>query len=324
MTALDTRGWTVLDIGRLLARHRFAVVIFPLLVAVVTAVISLALPPSFTATTTFVPESPQTTRLPAGLAGLATQFGISLGSEASKSPRFYAEVLRSRELRERLLNTRFQVSDHAPDSATLLVMLGVSGRDRADSVYRGLRRLNRRVAVRVNNQTNIVTLDVDARDPVLAASMANKLVEYLNAFNTQYRQSQAREQRRFVEQRVSAGERDLQTAEESLRTFYERNRSWQHSPQLTFEEGRLRRQVDLRQEVYLTLKREHETARIQEVNDTPIITVIDAATPPVRRSKPRRRVLVLTTLVLAGMVGVFVAATMEYVGQLRRAPSPAA
>src|SRR5439155_11813143 len=33
--------------------------------------------------------------------------------------------------------------------------------------------------------------------------------------------------------------------------------------------GRLRRQVDVRQEVYLTLRREYETARIDEANDTP-------------------------------------------------------
>ena len=52
-------------------------------------------------------------------------------------------------------------------------------------------------------------------------------------------------------------------AEEQLRGFYERNRSWQQSPQLTFDEGRLRRQVEIRQEVYLTLRREYETARVE-------------------------------------------------------------
>src|SRR5690242_20974405 len=48
-------------------------------------------------------RSAQGSRLPAGLAGLASQFGVSLGSDASKSPKFYAQVLRSRELMERVL-----------------------------------------------------------------------------------------------------------------------------------------------------------------------------------------------------------------------------
>ena len=58
-----------------------------------------------------------------------------------------------------------------------------------------------------------------------------------------------------------------------------------------FEEGRIRRQVEIRQEVYLTLRREYETARIEEVNDVPIITVVDAAVPPVEKSWPKRAAL---------------------------------
>jgi len=144
--------------------------------------------------------------------------------------------------------------------------------------------------------------------------VANAFVTYLNAFNTQYRQSQAREQRRFVEQRLADGANELRDAEENLRTFYERNRSWQQSPQLTFEEGRLRRQVEIRQELYLTLNREYETARMEEVNDTPVITVIDTATAPVKKSKPKRALLVGIALVLGGMVGAFWAAGAEYLG----------
>src|SRR5205823_6630604 len=134
---------------------------------------------------------------------------------------------------------------------------------------------------------------LDAAYPVLAAAVANRFVAYLNDFNTKSRQSQARERRKFIEQRLADGEGELRTAEESLRTFYERNRSWQQSPQLVFEEGRLRRQVEIRQEVYLTLRREYETARIEEVNDTPVITVIDRAVPPREKARPQRKLLVV-------------------------------
>jgi len=169
----------------------------------------------------------------------------------------------------------------------------------------------------VDDQTSIVTLKVDAHYPVLAAAVANKFVEYLNAFNAQYRQSQARERRKFVEQRLADGQRELRDAEEDLRTFYERNRSWQQSPQLAFDEGRMRRQVEIRQEVYLTLRREFETARIEEVNDVPMITVVDAAVPPVDKSAPKRAFLVLIALVFGGVFGVFWAATAEYVHRMR-------
>src|SRR5207302_1596740 len=145
-------------------------------------------------------------------------------------------------------------------------ILEVKGKDLTDSLYRGVKKLTSLVSVTVDAQTNIVSLSVDAHYPALAAAVANTFVANLNAFNAQYRQSQAREQRKFVEQRLTDGEQALRAAEEGLRTFYERNRSWQQSPQLTFEEGRLRRQVEVRQELYLTLQREYEAARMQEVN----------------------------------------------------------
>ena len=78
---------SLIQLGRTWARHRRATVGFPLVLAILTAIVSFIVRPTFTATTTFVPEaSPQGGRLPAGLAGLATHFGISLGGEASKSP----------------------------------------------------------------------------------------------------------------------------------------------------------------------------------------------------------------------------------------------
>src|SRR2546430_10409083 len=97
---------------------------------------------------------------------------------------------------------------------------------------------------------------------------------------------------------------ELRRAEEAVKTFYERNRGWQQAPELVFEEARLRRQVNIGQEVYLTLKREYETARIEEVNDTPVITVIDTAVPPERRTSPQRALPVILAFGFRGTVGM--------------------
>src|SRR5207247_10065243 len=154
-------------------------------------------------------------------------------------------------------------------------------------------------ATQVDDQTGMVRANVTSWYPELAAAIANRFIDYLNDFNTRKRQSQARERRKFVEQRITAAELELRAAEEELRTFYERNRSYQQAPQLVFEEGRLRRQVEIRQEVYLTLKREYETARIEEVNDTPVITVIDVAVVPQEKSWPKRTLFVVLSFLLA-------------------------
>jgi uncharacterized protein involved in exopolysaccharide biosynthesis len=226
---------------------------------------------------------------------------------------------------ERILASKYENpldTGIAPDSATLLQILKVTGRDRAESLHQGVKALDNLVSVRVDNQTNIVRLSVDARLPTVAAAIANRFVAYLNDFNTKTRQSQARERRKFIEERLAEGEEELRTTEEHLRSFYERNRSWQQSPQLIFDEGRLRRQVAIRQEVYLTLRREYETARIEEVNDTPLFTVIDPAVPPRERSGPRRVLWVFVAFVVGAVVSVSWAFGAEYLQRVRREDNP--
>jgi uncharacterized protein involved in exopolysaccharide biosynthesis len=311
---------TVIDVATVLLRRWRLVVGLPATTAVLTFVISLVVRPTFTATATFVPEAGKSGGLPTGLASIAGQFGLSFGADASRSPRFYADVLKSRELLERVLRSGFadpRTAAIADDSVPLLALLKIRGYDYTDSLEHGVRALRRVVATQVDNQTSMVRLSVSLRYPGLAAVVANRFIEYLNAFNTQTRQSQARERRKFVEDRIAAAERELRNAESDLRVFYERNRSWQHSPQLVFEEGRLRRQVDIHQEVYLTLRREYEQARIEEVNDTPVITVIDSAVPPRERSMPRPPILALLGFFLGGTIGVTWAFIATYLDKIR-------
>jgi uncharacterized protein involved in exopolysaccharide biosynthesis len=292
----------------------------PVAAAIVTLAIVTLIAPTFTATITFVPESPAQPRLPTGLAGLAGQLGISMAPEGSRSPRFYSELVKSRAMLERVLLSSYR-APHAiggADTASLLTILGTAGRSSQDSVERGVRALQRMISVTADNQTSIVRVSVESRYPALAAAIANRVVEYLNDFNTRHRQSQARQRRVFVEQRLAEIEDSVRRAEQDLRTFYERNRSWDQSPQLRVEEGRLRRQLDIRQEVHLTLAREFETARIEEVNDTPVLTVLDPAVPPQRRSHPRRAALALVATAFGLILSVLLAIGIEYFDHIRR------
>ncbi len=317
---------SLLEIATVPMRRWRVVIGLPAGAAVVASVISLIVPPSFTATTTFVPEISTQARLPStigGFAGLAGQLGLPFGGDPSQSPRFYADVVKSRELLERVLLTRYPnplvATVSSKDSVTLLRILGVHGRDLTDSLQRGVKKLAGLISVRVDNQTNMVRLSVETRDANLAPAVTASIVEYLNEFNAKKRQSQARERRKFIELRVGDAEQELHVAEDRLKAFYQRNRSWQQAPELVFEEGRLRRQVDIRQEVSLTLRREYETARIEEVNDTPVITVIDPPVPPREKSSPKPVLWILMAVFLGGVIGFLWAFGAEYFERMRQA-----
>ena len=295
----------VFELLSVLVRRWRIMVAVPLVFGVAAAIWSLTVKPVFTATTSFFPEQETQASLPSGLSGLTSQFGVSLGGAGGQSPRLYAEILESHAIRVRVLTSRYAVAGGQPgDSATLISILELDDENPAVELDRGEKALSSRVAVGVNARTGVVRLSVEAGDPVLAADVANRYFECLNEFNAEMRQSSAANRRAFGEERMIEAERALREAEGELRAFYESNRSYQQAPQLVFEEGRLRRQVELRQDLYITLAREFERARIDQVNDVTAITVIDVATAPLIRTRPRRRRTVTIALVLGGAASI--------------------
>lgn len=317
---------TVISAAHLLRSHLAILIGLPFLIGVLTAAVSLILPPTYSASTSFVPEEGSETRLPSGVAGLAGQLGVSIGRQPTLSPQFYTSVMRSRVLLEHVVLAKFpdpRSSAALGDSATLLDLLKVAGKSPQDSLYNALKKLRERIAVNIENRTDIVYVSVEARYPELAAAVANELMYQLNDFNSSTRRSRARARREFLQERLSAGNDRLAQAESAVEEFLNSNRLWQQSPELVFAEARLRRQVDMQQQVLVSLMREYETAGLEEVNDTPVLTIIEPAIPPTRRAKPRRKLMVLFGLGLGAVLAVFWIFTADRLRQLSAAAEPA-
>lgn len=295
---------------------------FPLLVAIITAGVSLIIPPTYSASIAFLPEAGAETRLPSGMSGLAGQLGITINRQASLSPQFYTSVMLNRILLEPVILSKYpdpRSSAQPNDSISLMPLLNVGGRNAADSLNNAIRKLRRRIAFRIENRTDIVYVGVEARYPTIAAAIANQLIELVNDFNATTRKSRAGKRREFLEERLAVRNERLREAENALQEFLEANRLWQQSPELLFAEGRLRRQVDIQQQVLITLMQEYETAGIEEVNDTPVITIIEPAVPPPRRARPRRKLMVLVSFFLGTILAVgwvFAADHLRYVNIL--------
>ncbi len=316
----DVDEISLLELANVVLKRWKLVVGLPLAAAFVAAVISLLIPAKYTATATFVAETESRgVNLPGGVAGLASQFGVAVPGGGANSPRFYADVLESRTLRDQVLQAGFADprSETPDDSAALLDILEIEGENETERLEAGRKELDDALTVRVDNETSIVSLSSETHYPALSADVANLFIELLNRFNLETRQSNAQERRRFAEERVADAERELLEAEEELKRFLERNRQFQGSPELSFQYERLQRRVRIKEEVLTTLRRSYEEARIQEVNDTPLITVIDRAVPPEKRSSPKRKLNVVLAFFLGGMLGVFGAFGREFVERAR-------
>lgn len=289
--------------------------------AVLTFGLSFLLPTRWTAEARFVPEASSSIQLPNGIGALAGELGFSLpGADPMSSPDFYAAVMESRSLLARTLQTRFPVpgvTGARPDSALLIDILEIEDDTPRERLETGVEWLRDHSSARVDNKTGTIEFSVELPDPDLAAAVTGHMVGLLNDFNQRTRNLRARERRKFTETRSAEAQKDLNAAEDDLRAFLSRNRQFEFSPQLTFEHGRLERQVTMRQEVYQTLQREFEIARIEEVNDTPVLTVVDQPVAPAKPSSPKRIRMALVAAVLGTLLGVSLAFLLEYLERSR-------
>lgn len=276
----------------------------------VIAVVWSLLHVSYVATASFTPAA-QSSPIQ-GAASVAQAFGINLGTASGEpSLDFYAALLRSRQVLNALVQARYRyVNRESGDtvSTTLLEEYGIV-RDTSDRALLGAtRRLRDKLEISTNPGANLVTVQVHAPGPELAEAVGSRLLQVLGEFNIEQLQSRASAERRFVEQRMERARTQLDVAEDSLRRFFERNRSYQNSPRLIFEAERLQRVIDLRQQVYTSLAEAYEQARISEVRDTPVITVVDSPDGSAIRQRHavRNGIVGLILGLLIGVVAGFV------------------
>ena len=280
------------ELLRPLIERRRAVGVSTLVGALVGIVLRFLLPPAYTAETTFTPDQGRGgITLPSGLAGLAGSLGLpmDLGTRSSVSPDFLISLLDSREILEPLLDSTFATRgrSRAAPPRKLIDLLAAKGNTLEKRLEAGLAKLRRKVSASVDRRSNLLTLRVVSGDPLVAATLANRLFDALNRYNVEQLQSQAHRQRVFVEDRLTQARAELVDAEQDQLHFLQTNRSYTESPTLRIQAARLQRIVDLKQEVMVTLAKAYEEARIEEQRAIPTLIVVDAARPPVRPSFPR-------------------------------------
>ena len=296
-------SWAAPYIEHVTRRWR-TVVAYALVAGVAGAIVVLMLPKIYVARATLIADAPERPQLSGSLAQVAGQFGL-LGLSGNRAPSFYRDLLRSR----RALTALASTSIHDPETGRLNPVYQVYSGGRIDSLTRRrteavLRTLGRRLETTVDERTSAIRVALGGPDPEQAAEALDSLLSLTNQFAVTNLRTRAHERREFVETQAAQARANLEVAEDSLRRFYERNRRLADSPTLQFEEARLRRRVDLRQDLYLALSRELDQARIDEVRDTPILNVIDPPVPPSRHEVPNRRALTLLAAFFGGLAAV--------------------
>jgi len=72
------------------------------------------------------------------------------------------------------------------------------------------------------------------------------------------------------------------------------------------------REYKMQETLYGLLMSQYEQAKIKEAKDSPTIQVLDRATPPTKKAKPNRALIVLSSTVVAAVLAIFLVFLAEY------------
>lgn len=316
-------------------RRRTAVLGFTGAVAMLATIIAFLLPVSYQAEATLLPpaEGEDSFGSMASLIQSAALNRIGLFTTQTPSDVF-AEILRSRTLREELvkrfdLQRRYgkrnldqalrELAKHSTIEVNKAGVLFVRVRDRdpqraaemANALVAGLDRFNRDTyttrAKRVRQFLDGRLADVtdrlaraestltayEQRNRVLAGSDRNA-VEGLAAIMAQRMSLQVK--RTYLSSYLRASDPLVRELDSEI-SAYERELA--RMPALKQRGARLALEAELQRRLFTLITAQLEDARVQEMRDTPTVTVLDSARAPLIRHQPRRSLIVFAAAATA-------------------------
>jgi uncharacterized protein involved in exopolysaccharide biosynthesis len=258
------------------------------------------------------------------LSGIAAQFGIDgLPTSEKETIDFYAELSKSREILGPLVLKEYRFAETLEPNAdtvtgTIVKLYDIREKQPQRGMIAARQRLADDVSVSTNLKANLVTVRVTAPWPKLAEQLNRDLLNEVNKFNLEKRQSQGSAERSFVQAQLRQAQNELTAAENELEQFLLGNRRFDKSTSLTFDRERLQRRVELRQQVYASLAQSFEKAKIDEVRNTPVITIVEG---PETSARPNGSLIrsILLGLVPGTIVALALVFFLDHLQQAKRA-----
>lgn len=308
--------------------------------AIFGGIIGFLTPATYTASSTFLPQTAQAGGgLSGSLGGLASLAGINLSAGAGGGgeipPSMYATVLGSQPFRKRILDAKIVVGGDSisyreylkNQPSTVLgtiseytiglpgkVIGAMSSKEESsvtlatgglqpisDEEYDLQNALAGIVSITNDKKEGIVSLTVEEGNPMIAAQLAQVTESALQDWIIEYKIKNAKAQYDFIEKQFEEKQKEFYSIQEQLANYTDRNQNVLAASYLT-RLDRLQAEFDLVNTVYSELAKQKEQAVIQLSKDTPTFSVLDPVQVPKEKTGPKKSIYILGAFFI-GLIG---------------------
>lgn len=164
--------------------------------------------------------------------------------------------------------------------------------------------LKNRIGATLDKKTGVISIAVKMQDPVIAATIVRYAQDYLTNYVVKYRTEKTLKDINFLEDRLNEAKKRYDNALYSYSNYQDRNKSLFLN--IAKDEGKkMQYEVDLSYNLYSELSKQLEEAKIKVHRETPIFKMLEPAQIPVKKSEPKRSVMVIGFAFLGLIVSIF-------------------
>ena len=289
-------------------------------------IIAKSIPMTFNCKVLLAPESSDGNSM-GQLASLASSFGVSLGGGSKGgdgiTPTLYPDLMKSTDFKTSL----FPIKIHRKNDKSKMTYydyLKNEWREPWWDTFFGLRSPEKKPDTLVNNfeltgeqariagmimknvvctidkKTSLITIDVTAQDPYVAALVADSVKTRLQDFLTAYRTQKSRHDLEYAEMLLSKAKKDYEHSRQLYVDYMDSNQD-------VILESVRQKQTDLENDMQLQYNNYNTLsaqvlaykAKVQEA--TPSFTTLQRATVPLAPAAPKRGQIIMICLFLAAL-----------------------
>ncbi|WP_449258345.1 GumC family protein [Chlorobium limicola] len=197
---------SLLDLAIVLARHKKSILAAPIIASIITYLLTLAIPVTYTAETKILPPQQQQSSAAAMLASqLGALSGMAGSSLGLKNPNdLYVGMLKSRTVSDNLIR-RFQLQKVYKEK----------------TITETRKQLVKASDI-VSGKDGLITVSIEDRDPKLAAALANAYIGELQKLTEVFAVTEASQRRLFYEKQLFRAKQQLSDAEIALKQTQEK------------------------------------------------------------------------------------------------------
>ncbi|MCH5311710.1 MAG: chain-length determining protein [Prevotella sp.] len=172
-----------------------------------------------------------------------------------------------------------------------------------------------KITISVDKKTAVISISVQAQDPLICKTMTDSVKEKLQQFITEYRTNKARIDLEYYTQLTKEAKEEYTKSRQTYGAYSDANMD------ITLEsfiakKNDLENEMQLKYNAYATLNTQLQAAKAKVQERTPAFTIIKGADVPIKPAGPKRMLFVLGIVMLTFCVDVMIIMRKDIINKI--------